>query len=259
MREQQAKDFWSAYLKLILRKGQETTIVNPFEEFRDSVAKGGYESVSDEEYANIYDQVEELSVFWQQRPKDSVAHIVIEALSRTHLYEDEIQDIAGILAEASERTNYTQQMLQEMGAEEAEKRMADRKKAKLPPVPPDYPEKEWIEAEYGFEGVYEETPFDDTDYSWTPKLIYQYLGEHVYGQEEAKRGAAGDCTGKTVGKCDSLSGAAKASGMGTQKDDSEGCGKLSHYAGTESLPEKPAVKKKRGCQEKILDTCFCVC
>ena len=68
--------------------------------------------------------------------------------------------------------------------------MADRKKAKLPPVPPDYPEKEWIEAEYGFEGVYEETPFDDTDYSWTPKLIYQYLGEHVYGQEEAKRGAA---------------------------------------------------------------------
>ena len=84
----------------------------------------------------------------------------------------------------------TQQMLQEMGAEEAEKRMADRKKAKLPPVPPDYPEKEWIEAEYGFEGVYEETPFDDTDYSWTPKLIYQYLGEHVYGQEEAKRGAA---------------------------------------------------------------------
>lgn len=190
MREQQAKDFWSAYLKLILRKGQETTIVNPFEEFRDSVAKGGYESVSDEEYANIYDQVEELSVFWQQRPKDSVAHIVIEALSRTHLYEDEIQDIAGILAEASERTNYTQQMLQEMGAEEAEKRMADRKKAKLPPVPPDYPEKEWIEAEYGFEGVYEETPFDDTDYSWTPKLIYQYLGEHVYGQEEAKRGAA---------------------------------------------------------------------
>ena len=167
MREQQAKDFWSAYLKLILRKGQETTIVNPFEEFRDSVAKGGYESVSDEEYANIYDQVEELSVFWQQRPKDSVAHIVIEALSRTHLYEDEIQDIAGILAEASERTNYTQQMLQEMGAEEAEKRMADRKKAKLPPVPPDYPEKEWIEAEYGFEGVYEETPFDDTDYSWT--------------------------------------------------------------------------------------------
>ena len=121
MREQQAKDFWSVYLKLILRKGQETTIVNPFEEFRDSVAKGGYESVSDEEYANIYDQVEELSVFWQQRPKDSVAHIVIEALSRTHLYEDEIQDIAGILAEASERTNYTQQMLQEMGAEEAEK------------------------------------------------------------------------------------------------------------------------------------------
>lgn len=128
MREQQAKDFWSAYLKLILRKGQETTIVNPFEEFRDSVAKGGYESVSDEEYANIYDQVEELSVFWQQRPKESVAHIVIEALSRTHLYEDEIQDIAGIPAEASERTNYTQQMLQEMGAEEAEKRMADRKK-----------------------------------------------------------------------------------------------------------------------------------
>ena len=118
MREQQAKDFWSAYLKLILRKGQETTIVNPFEEFRDSVAKGGYESVSDEEYANIYDQVEELSVFWQQRPKDSVAHIVIEALSRTHLYEEEIQDIAGILAEASERTNYTQQMLQEMGAEQ---------------------------------------------------------------------------------------------------------------------------------------------
>ena len=90
MREQQAKDFWSAYLKLILRKGQETTIVNPFEEFRDSVAKGGYESVSDEEYANIYDQVEELSVFWQQRPKDIVAHIVIEALSITHQYEDEI-------------------------------------------------------------------------------------------------------------------------------------------------------------------------
>ena len=27
MREQQAKDFWSVYLKLILRKGQETTIV----------------------------------------------------------------------------------------------------------------------------------------------------------------------------------------------------------------------------------------
>ena len=70
------------------------------------------------------------------------------------------------------------------------------------------------------------------------------------------RMVSGDCTGKTVGKCDSLSGAAKASGMGTQKDDSEGCGKLSHYAGTESLPEKPAVKKKRGCQKKYLTPAF---
>ena len=83
MREQQAKDFWSAYLKLILRKGQETTIVNPFEEFRDSVAKGGYESVSDEEYANIYDQVEELSVFWQQRPKREC---------RTYCYRGTLKD-----------------------------------------------------------------------------------------------------------------------------------------------------------------------
>lgn len=58
MRKQQAKAFWSVYLKLILRKDQEMTIINPFEEFRDSVAKGGYDSVSDEEYANIYDQLE---------------------------------------------------------------------------------------------------------------------------------------------------------------------------------------------------------
>lgn len=83
MREQQAKDFWSVYLKLILRKGQETTIVNPFEEFRDSSLKAGTKAVSDEEYANIYDQVEELSVFWQQQSKRQC---------RTYCYRGTLKD-----------------------------------------------------------------------------------------------------------------------------------------------------------------------
>ena len=41
------------------------------------------------------------------------------------------------------------------------------------------------EADAGFEAFYGETPFDTKPYQWTPHRIYDYLGEYVYGQEEA--------------------------------------------------------------------------
>ena len=38
-----------------------------------------------------------------------------------------------------------------------------------------------------FETAYEETPFDEEEFRWTPRLIYDYIGEYVHGQYGADR------------------------------------------------------------------------
>lgn len=39
-----------------------------------------------------------------------------------------------------------------------------------------------------FETAYEETPFDEEEFRWTPRLIYDYIGEYVHGQYGGQTG-----------------------------------------------------------------------
>ena len=41
-----------------------------------------------------------------------------------------------------------------------------------------------------FETAYEETPFDEEEFRWTPRLIYDYIGEYVHGHYGARQAAA---------------------------------------------------------------------
>lgn len=74
----------------------------------------------------------------------------------------EIDDIAGILADASTRTDYC---------------VAD-------PEETQECDEDLLNPDSDFSPMEEPTPFER---GWTPRVIYNYLSNHIYGQESAKQ------------------------------------------------------------------------
>ena len=81
--------------------------------------------------------------------------VLLEALVNTDLSLSETDKLAQLLAEASERKTY-----------------------------------KYIKPEPEFETTFDKTPFDEGEVEWTPQMIYEYLDENVYRQENAKKAAA---------------------------------------------------------------------
>ena len=92
--------------------------------------------------------------------------ILLNAIEKTNILYSEIDDIAEILADASVRTDYCTE-------EPEESQECD--------------EDSLLNDDSGFSPVDGPTPFDRKPESWTPKEIYEYLCQHIYGQEAAKK------------------------------------------------------------------------
>lgn len=155
MLREKAFDFWKTYIGLMTKGGVDVPMTNPAVTFTADAKAGEYDELSDEEYYELLDFTEELASFWKKNREATAGNVVLEALVNTDLSLSETDKLAQILSEASERKTY---------------------KYKKP--------------EPEFETAFEKTPFDEGEVEWTPQMIYEYLDEHVYRQEKAKKAAA---------------------------------------------------------------------
>lgn len=155
MLREKALDFWKTYIGLMTKGGVDVPMTNPAVTFIADAKAGEYDDISDEEYYELLDFTEELASFWKKNREATAGAVLLEALVNTDLSLSETDKLAQILAEASERKTY-----------------------------------KYIKPEPEFEKAFDKTPFDEGEVDWTPQLIYEYLNEHVYRQENAKKAAA---------------------------------------------------------------------
>ena len=155
MLKEKAFDFWKTYIGLLANDAADVPMTNPAVKFVADAKAGKYDEVSDAEYDKLLNYTEELASFWQNKHKATVGEIVWEALLHTDVNPRETEKLAQILSEASARTTY---------------------KPKAEKTAP--------------EATFDETLFDEDALAWTPQMIYDYLDEHVYRQENAKKAAA---------------------------------------------------------------------
>lgn len=102
-----AKKFWKEYLKLSCAKGRDSTTLNPAHTFLAQARMGVFDSISDEEYASRLKDAEELCLFWDFRDTETAKNVLMNAMAKTNITDKDISHIAGILASASVRSNYS--------------------------------------------------------------------------------------------------------------------------------------------------------
>lgn len=163
MTHDMAKQFWKVYIGMAGKDGAHVNMSNPVDDFKASAHAGEFDKLTDDQYYRKEADAEELSSFWHYKPLETAGQILLNALAKTDISDVEIDDIAGILADASVRTDYY-----------TEERECDEG---------------IINEDLDFSPVDGPTPFDG-DAGWTPHSIYDYLDQHIYGQETAKRAAS---------------------------------------------------------------------
>ena len=163
MTHDMAKQFWKVYIGMAGKNGMHANMSNPVDDFKASAHAGEFDKLTDDQYYRKEADAEEVASFWDYKPSEMAGIILLNALAKTDISDVEIDDIAGILADASVRTDYY-----------TEERECDEG---------------IINEDLDFSPVDGPTPFDG-DAGWTPHSIYDYLDQHIYGQEAAKRAAS---------------------------------------------------------------------
>ena len=159
MTHDMAKQFWNVYIGMASKNGANVDMFNPTDNFKASAHAGEFDALTDDQYYRKEAEAEEISSFWDCQPSEKAGIILLTALARTDMSDAEIDEIAGILADASVRTDYyTEEQAQECD-------------------------------EAAFNPDLDFSP-QSPGSSHTPRSIYNYLNQHIYGQDAAKRAAA---------------------------------------------------------------------
>ena len=159
MTHDMAKQFWNLYLGMASKDGAHVNMLSPTEDFKARAHAGEFDTLTDDQYYKTEADAEEAASFWDCQPSQMAGIILLNALARTDISDVEIDEIAGILADASVRTDYyTEEQAQECD-------------------------------EAAFNPDLDFSP-QSPGRSHTPHSIYNYLNQHIYGQDAAKRAAA---------------------------------------------------------------------
>lgn len=159
MTHDMAKKFWNLYLGMASKDGAHVNMLSPTEDFKARAHTGEFDTLTDDQYYKTEADAEEAASFWDYQPSKMAGIILLNALARTDMSDVEIDEIAGILADASVRTDYyTEEQAQECD-------------------------------EAAFNPDLDFSP-QSPGSSHTPRSIYNYLNQHIYGQDAAKRAAA---------------------------------------------------------------------
>lgn len=158
MKTDTAKKFWRKIIKLMSCDGGQNVAVS--DPAIDTVVRaycGEYNSMPDLEYTQKLKDVDELSGFWDSST-ETAANLFMKAFAMTDISDREISRLAGILAQASVRSNYANQT-----------ENPNKKEGNVgTPDQPFSPESECVD--------------------WTkPRAIYDYLDKCIYGQKAAKQ------------------------------------------------------------------------
>lgn len=164
MTHDMAKQFWNVYIGMASKDGAHVNMSSPTEDFKARAHAGEFDRLTDDQYYQKEADAEEIASFWNYRHCETAGNILLNALARTDMSETEIDEIAGILADASARTDYY------TAEEQASECGEDLCNPDLDFSPEGEPE---IPSSFH-----------------TPRSIYEYLSRHIYGQDAAKRAAA---------------------------------------------------------------------
>ena len=152
------KGLYAELIKAAGRGFRNRSITNPAVDFTKRAKAGVYDSMTDEEYYEELDKVEELNRVWQHKTSKTVGELLLTALENLNIRDEDVEDISATLMCAYRRTDG---------------------------------ETEEIEEDILYEDeIPSEASGQVSHILSSPARIYKYLDRNVYGQKEAKRAAA---------------------------------------------------------------------
>lgn len=161
-----AQSFWRAYITMVNRNGARVSMFNPADDFTARAHMGEFDSLSDSEYGKRMDDVQTLSLFWDNQHSEEIGNILLNAIVRTRILDTEIDSIVKILADASVNTDY----FMEEHAQECDESLFNS-------------DLDFKDSDFKQDKI-------KTSLKNTPHNIYEFLNQHIYGQDAAKRAAA---------------------------------------------------------------------
>ena len=148
-----ARIFWKKYLSLVRRGRLGSRVEDPVKTFKRKCMSGIYDGLSPEEYSAVLDDMEAVVNIWRSQADNTAGSLLLSALSQTKLDPQSVNQLAGILAECSSRSDYVS-------------RNAEDPLHTKPNGGNRFPD------------------------NITPKSIYEQLDKRVKGQNDAKRAAS---------------------------------------------------------------------
>lgn len=152
MKHNTALRFWRAYIRMANRGKAHVDMPNPAIDFTARAYAGDFDEMSDSDYEGRLEDTEALTSFWDGSRQETAGNVLLNAIERTELSDYVVEKIAGILADASVRTDYCTE-------EEDDFQLGSN----LPPT-------------CGLKNP-----------ASSPHEIYEYLNKNIYGQDAAKR------------------------------------------------------------------------
>ena len=155
------------------------SIANPAVDFTKKAKAGDFDEMSDEEYYQALDKVNELNDVWQHRPSGQIGELLFTALENLTLSASDVEDMAATLLCAYERSS-KEHIPRDAKAAARNERTAGSAASKE--IDSDNPSKTKTQSD--------KRSTDAKGILSSPVKIYEYLDRRVYGQKEAKRAAA---------------------------------------------------------------------
>ena len=155
------------------------SIANPAVDFTKKAKAGDFDEMSDEEYYQALDKVNELNDVWQHRPSGQIGELLFTALENLTLSDSDVEDMAATLLCAYERSS-KEHIPCDAKAADRNERTAGYAASKE--IDSDNPSKTKTQSD--------KRSTDAKGILSSPAKIYEHLDRRVYGQKEAKRAAA---------------------------------------------------------------------
>lgn len=175
--------FYEKYLCEVSRGRGYREHENPACEFSKDAKAGKYNDLSDEEYGVLLRKAEELSAIWLDTTKQTAADILKTALENIDIDRESLHRMAEILSECHIATGDAYQWGKIIPKPEGagENRVPEASSA----GESDEGSREpfWDDMVWNSDEIIDERWF-------SPREIYKWLEEHIYGQKEAVRAAA---------------------------------------------------------------------
>ena len=187
-----ANDFWQKYLKIFVRGGYNSTIETPLKTFQDMEKKGKYKNCNEEDYYEDVENTHDLAKLWGESEKCNLMTLLFRAFQKFNITDATIDKIAELLANDTVHTDFksidTGKLYSELVLQDADFVPIEDLEEECD-LPPD----EFItpgEKEELRELIANKIPRDMKPYLiWRPSDIYDYLNQHIIGQDEAKKAA----------------------------------------------------------------------